>query len=237
MVGLIPLLAVETVEPALLHALPGFKKRFDWFVENRPDLQRNVACLQTHGREERRLLAVVDPETLGEILEKMLDENKFLSPHGIRSLSRFHREHPLIVKGEGAEHRVDYEPAESSTGLFGRNSNWRGPIWSPVNYLIIEALQKFHPYLGDGFKVECPTGSGKLCTLQEVADQLSLRQIDLFKRDPHGHRAIYGTNPMLQNDPFWRNQISFYEYFNADTGEGLGASHQTGWTALVAKLI
>ena len=237
MVGLIPLFAIETLEPELLDRLPGFKRRMDWFIENRQDLTDNVACMRTTGRKDRRLLAVVDEERLRRVLKVMLDENEFLSPHGIRALSRFHQENPYKLRVDGLEHRVDYEPAESSTGLFGGNSNWRGPVWFPVNYLIIESLQKFHHYLGTDFKVECPTGSGQMMTLWEVAAEISRRLNSIFLRDEKGKRPVYGGTEKFQSDPHWRDYILFYEYFHGDNGAGIGASHQTGWTALVAKLL
>jgi hypothetical protein len=236
MVGLIPLFAIETLEPEMLDKLPGFKRRMDWFIENRHDLTDNVACMRTTGRRERRLLAVVDEERLRRVLQVMLDENEFLS-HGIRALSRYHHDHPYKLHVDGMEYRVDYEPAESSTGLFGGNSNWRGPIWFPVNYLIIESLQKFHHYLGTDFKVECPTGSGQMMTLWEVAAEISRRLSSIFLRDEAGKRPVNGGTEKFQSDPHWRDYIWFYEYFHGDNGAGIGASHQTGWTALVAKLL
>ena len=237
MVGLIPLFAVETLEPELLHRLTGFKRRLEWFIANRPDLTENVACMRTPGSGERRLLSIVNGEKLRRVLRIMLDENEFLSPCGIRSLSRFHEGNPYVLRLNGMEHRVDYQPAESRSGLFGGNSNWRGPVWFPVNYLLIESLQKFHFYLGDGYKVEFPTGSGKMFTLAEVAAELSRRLGRIFMRDSAGRRPVYGGVERFQADPRWRELVQFHEYFHADNGAGLGASHQTGWTALVAKLI
>ncbi len=237
MVGLIPLFAVETLEPELLDRLPGFKRRLEWFIDNRPDLVKNCACMRTKGQEGRRLLSIADPDRLRRVLRVMLDEKEFLSPYGIRALSRYHHEHPYIFSVNGMEHRVDYEPAESSTGLFGGNSNWRGPIWFPVNYLIIESLQKFHYYLGDNYKVECPTGSGRMMTLWEVAAELSRRLSRIFLRSPDGRRPVYGGTEKFQRDPHWRDLVLFHEYFHGDNGAGIGASHQTGWTGLVAKLL
>jgi hypothetical protein len=193
--------------------------------------------MRTRGQEERRLLSVVPHDRLRRVLHVMLDENEFLSPYGVRALSAFHRAHPYTLVVDGHERRVDYEPGESTTALFGGNSNWRGPIWFPVNYLLIESLQKFHHYLGDQFKVECPTGSGRLMTLKEVATELSHRLSRIFLRDDGGRRAVFGDNAVFQQDAHWRDLIPFYEYFHGDTGEGVGASHQTGWTALVAKLL
>ncbi|MBV9928200.1 MAG: glucosidase [Acidobacteria bacterium] len=237
MVGLVPLFAVETLEPEAVDSLPGFKRRMEWFIENRPDLTAHVACMRTPGAGERRLLAVVEREKLRRVLRLMLDESEFLSPHGIRAVSRRHREHPYVLHVEGTEHRVDYEPGESSTGLFGGNSNWRGPVWFPVNYLLIESLQKFHHYLGDDFSVECPTGSGRMMNLGEVAAELSRRLSHIFLRDAEGRRPVYGGSGKFQTDPHWRDLVLFYEYFHGETGAGVGASHQTGWTGLVAKLL
>ncbi len=236
MVGLIPLFAVQTLEPTLLNRLPGFKRRLEWFIDHRPELIQNVACMRTPGQEERRLLSVVTPDRLRRVLKLMLDEREFLSPYGIRALSQSHRDHPYTLTVSGVQHRVDYEPAESSTGLFGGNSNWRGPIWFPVNFLLIESLQKFHHYFGDDFKVECPTGLGNYLTIDQIADDLSWRLIRIFMKDEDGRRPVFGK-ARIADDPHWRDCIPFYEYFHGDTGAGLGASHQTGWTGLVAKLI
>jgi len=237
MVGLIPLFAVETLEPGLLERLPGFKRRMEWFIDNRPDLTANVASMRTSGMAERRLLSIVNADQLRRMLQIMLDEQEFLSPHGIRALSLYHRDYPFILTFDGKEHRVDYEPGESSTGLFGGNSNWRGPVWFPVNYLLIEALQKFHHYFGDDFKVEFPSRSGRMRTLSEVAAELSRRLTGIFLRDKQGERPVYHGVPKFRTDPNWSDLILFYEYFHGDNGRGLGASHQTGWTALVTKLL
>ncbi|MFN8059152.1 MAG: hypothetical protein U0Q12_08290 [Vicinamibacterales bacterium] len=237
MVGLIPLFAVETLEPDVLERLPDFARRMEWFIEHRPDLTGNVACMRTPGMQERRLLSIVDQEKLRRVLAFMLDEKEFLSPFGVRALSRAHRDEPYVLNVDGHEHRVDYEPAESSSGLFGGNSNWRGPIWFPVNYLLIESLQKFHWYLGDEFKVECPTGSGRMLTLWEVAAELSKRLARIFLTNDEGARPVHGANDVYRADEHWKDLVLFYEYFHGDTGAGVGASHQTGWTALVAKLL
>jgi hypothetical protein len=237
MVGLIPLFAVETLEPEIVNKLPGFKRRMQWFIDNLQELSRNIDMSQQSPRGVRRLLSAVSGERLVRVLRFMLDEGEFLSPYGIRSLSRFHRDHPYTVTLDGHEHTVDYEPAESTTIFFGGNSNWRGPVWFPVNFLLIESLQKFHYYFGDEFKVEYPTGSGQLKTLWEVATDLSRRLMRLFLRDKDGRRPAYGSVEKFQTDPNWRDLILFYEYFHGDSGAGLGASHQTGWTGLVAKLI
>jgi hypothetical protein len=237
MVGLIPLFAVETLESAIVDRLPGFKRRMQWFIENRPELSDYIETQTTADAQVRRFLSLVNRQRLRRVLRYMLDEAEFLSPHGIRALSRVHREHPYILSVNGTEHRVDYEPAESSTGLFGGNSNWRGPIWFPVNYLLIESLQKFHHYLGDDYKVECPTGSGQRLTLWEVAAEISRRLSRTFLRGPDGQRPVYGGTEKFHRDPYWRDLLLFYEYFHGDNGAGIGASHQTGWTALVAKLL
>jgi len=237
MVGLIPLFAIETLEVETLNRLPDFKKRLEWFIDNRPDLTGNVACMRTPGDGERRLLSIVDQAQLRRVLKIMLDESEFFSPYGIRALSRYHKDHPYKMNVMGADHRVDYEPAESSTGLFGGNSNWRGPIWFPVNFLLVESLQKFHHYLGDDFKVECPTGSGNMLTLWDVAAEISRRLSRPFMRGTEGRRPVYGEIEKFQKDPNWRDLIQFHEYFHGDDGSGLGASHQTGWTGLVAKLM
>jgi len=237
MVGLIPLFAVETLEPELLNRMPAFRRRLEWFIDNRPDLTKNVACMRTAGRGERRLLSIVDASKLRRILQTMLDESEFFSPHGIRSVSRHHREHPYVLNVNGAEHRVDYDPGESRTGLFGGNSNWRGPVWFPLNYLLVESLQKFHHYFGDDFKVECPTGSGKYMTLWQVSQELSQRLNRTFLRDRDGRRPVYGDWEKFQTDPHWRDLILFFEYFHGESGRGVGAGHQTGWTGLVAKML
>jgi hypothetical protein len=237
MVGLIPLFAVETLEHELLGWLPGFKRRMEWFIANRPDLTGNVACMYVEGVHERRLLSIVNEEQLRRVLRFMLDESEFLSSYGVRAVSRYHRDNPYVLHVNGAEHRVDYEPAESTTGLFGGNSNWRGPVWFPVNFLLIESLQKFHHYFGDGFQVECPTGSGRMMTLWEVAAELSRRLSHIFLRGEGGRRPVHGGTEKFQSDPHWRDLILFYEYFHGDNGAGVGASHQTGWTGLVAKLL
>jgi hypothetical protein len=187
------------------------------------------------GVEERGIIALLNPDRLRRILTKMLDENEFLSPHGIRSLSKFHKDHPYVFNLNGQEYRVDYLPAESNTGMFGGNSNWRGPVWFPVNALIIRALQQFYLYYGDNFQIECPTGSGKMMNLFEVSKEINDRLERTFLQDEQGRRPVYGGTETFQSDPLWRDYIYFYEYFHGDNGAGLGASHQTGWTGIVAK--
>jgi Glycosyl hydrolase family 63 C-terminal domain len=237
LVGLIPLLAVQTLEPEVLDRHEGFRRRLDWFIDHRRDLTSAVACMRTGGDRARRLLSIVGAGQLRRILRVMLDEREFLSPYGIRSISRIHKDQPYVLNIDGREYRVDYEPAESTTGLFGGNSNWRGPIWFPINFLLVEALQKFHHYLGDEYRVECPTGSGQMLTLAEVATELSRRLTRIFLDDEQGRRPVFGASELFQNDPDWHDLIPFHEYFNGDTGAAVGASHQTGWTALVAKLL
>ncbi|MFL5365260.1 MAG: MGH1-like glycoside hydrolase domain-containing protein [Myxococcales bacterium] len=237
MVGIIPLFAVETAKSELLASFPGFSRRMDWFIDNRPDLIEGVACMRTPGTDDRRLFAVVAPAKLRRVLARLLDEREFLSPYGIRALSAVHRDRPYVLDVDGQVYSVAYEPGESSSALFGGNSNWRGPIWFPVNFLLIESLQKFDHYLGESFRVEFPTGSGKLLTLAQVAAELSRRLSSLFLRDERGRRAIFGKDDKLQTDPHFRDYLPFHEYFHGDDGSGIGASHQTGWTGLVAKLL
>jgi hypothetical protein len=237
MVGLIPLFAVETLDSTIVDELPGFKRRMQWFIENRPDFAAHVEVQTTADGRVRRFLSLVNRNRLRRVLRYLLDEEEFFSPYGIRALSRFHRDHPYTLQVNGMEHRVDYEPAESSTGLFGGNSNWRGPVWFPVNYLLIESLQKFHYYLGDEYKVECPAGSGQRATLWEVAGEVSRRLTRIFLRGADGRRPVYGGMEKFQGDPHWRELVLFNEYFHGDNGAGIGANHQTGWTGLVAKLI
>jgi len=236
-VGLIPLFAVETLDPDLINSLPGFRRRMDWFLQNQKDLHEHIDEQKLPGGRVRRLLAVVNLKRLPRVLRYMLDENEFLSPHGIRSISRRHKEHPFQLHFRGNEYRVDYEPAESQTGMFGGNSNWRGPVWFPLNFLLIESLQRFHYFAGDALKVEFPTGSGCQMTLWNVAAEISRRLSRIFLRGPDGRRPVYGDIGKFQTDPHWRDLILFYEYFHGETGQGLGASHQTGWTALVAKML
>jgi hypothetical protein len=240
LVGLIPLLAVEILDDELIQGLPGFKKRMDWFLENRPELNDLISycCLLDKGKGRcQRLLAIPTREQLTRVLGYMLDENEFLSPYGIRSLSRIHLDRPYIFRLDGQEYRVGYEPGESATQFFGGNSNWRGPVWFPLNFLLIEALERYHHYYGDGFQVEYPTRSGKKLSLQQVADDLRCRLARLFLRDTHGRRPCHGDDRRYAEDPHWSDLVLFHEYFHGETGRGLGASHQTGWTALVTRLL
>ena len=236
MVGLIPLYAVETLEPDIVNQLPEFKRRMQWFIDNKSELSEHICEVETPAGT-RTLLSIVNAERLPKVLHYMLAESEFLSAYGIRALSRVHHNHPFLLEAKGMTHRVDYEPAESSTGLFGGNSNWRGPIWFPVNFLLIESLQKFHYFFGDKFRVEFPTGSGQQKTLWDVSADISRRLSHIFLRDSTGRRAVFGDNEKFQKDGHWRDYVPFHEYFHGDTGRGVGASHQTGWTGLVAKLI
>jgi mannosylglycerate hydrolase MGH1-like protein/glycosyl hydrolase family 63 len=236
LVGLIPLLAVETFDQSIVDRLPGFKRRMRWFIDNDPDVRGRIEISQTQ-EGLRGLLSLANRGQLERILGCLLDEAEFLSPYGIRALSKFHKDHPYTLNVNGTEHGVDYEPAESRTGVFGGNSNWRGPVWFPINFLLIEALQKFHHFYGDALTVELPTGSGRRTSLWQAAAEISRRLTRIFLRSADGKRPVYGGLEKFQNDPHWRDCIYFYEFFHGDNGAGLGASHQTGWTALVAKLI
>ena len=236
-VGLIPLFAVETLEPQMLDQLPGFKRRLEWVFKHRPELARLVSRWNEPGRGERRLLSLLRGSRMKKLLKRMLDESEFLSEFGVRALSKHHAAHPFTLACNGSTVRVTYVPAESDSNMFGGNSNWRGPIWLPMNYLIIESLQKFHHYYGDDFKIECPTGSGRYLTIEGVARELRQRLARLFLRDASGRRPAFGASPKLQNDPHFRDCLLFYEYFHGDTGRGAGAEHQTGWRAIFAKLL
>ncbi len=237
LVGLIPLFAVETIEPEILAKLPGFATRMDWVLANKPSLAGLVSRWQEPGRGERRLLSLLRGHRIKLVLKRMLDEREFLSPFGIRGVSKVYEGNPYVFEHTGKRYEVPYTPGESASGLFGGNSNWRGPIWMPVNYLLIESLQKLHHYYGDDFTVPCPTGTQREASLLEVADELSRRLISIFTADSAGRRPVYDGSSRLQDDPHFRDQVLFYEYFHGDSGRGIGASHQTGWTGLVAKLI
>jgi len=237
LVGLIPLFAVETLEPELLDRLPGFHARLIWFLNSRPDLAKLVSRWEEHGFRHRNLLSLLRGHRMKCLLRRMLDESEFLSDFGVRAISRYHLDHPYVFRANGTELTVRYQPGESESGLFGGNSNWRGPIWMPVNFLIIESLQKFHHYYGDDFKLECPTGSGKFMTINDVADELSKRLTRIFLKDDNGKRPVLRAHEKTHSDPHFRDYIQFYEYFHGDNGRGVGASHQTGWTGLVAKLL
>ena len=230
LVGLLPLIAVEVLEEETIKRLPGFYHRFQWFMKHRADLAGDISYGEVGGN--RRLLAIPSRQRLERVLRYMLDENEFLSPHGLRSVSKFHGKHPYVFSAGGAEQRVDYEPAESTTYLFGGNSNWRGPVWFPINFLIVEALERYAHFYGDTLKVECPTGSGQMMNLREVSLELSARLAGIFLPDENGRRPCHGDDTRFSTDPHWRNLVNFHEYFHGETGRGLGASHQTGWTAL-----
>jgi hypothetical protein len=237
MVGLIPLFAVEVLEPELLKEVPEFTARLEWFLNHRPDLARLVSRWEEPGKGERRLLSLLRGSRMKKLLRRMLDPSEFLSDYGIRGISRYHLEHPYEFHWNGNTMGVNYQPAESESGLFGGNSNWRGPIWFPVNYLLVESLQKFHHYYGTDFRIECPTGSGHFGCIADAAAEVSRRLCNIFVRNGEGKRPVFGDNDTLQNNPNFRDNVPFYEYFHGDTGRGVGASHQTGWTALVAKLL
>jgi hypothetical protein len=236
LVGAIPLIAVEVLDSRQVDKLPGFAKRLKWFLENRGDLAKQLSFMEK-GRDVRMLLALPTRERLVRVLSYLLDENEFLSPYGLRSISRVHKDKPYVLHVNGEEFRVDYDPAESTTGLFGGNSNWRGPIWFPINFLIVEALERYHHFYGDSLRVECPTGSGNQMTLHEVARELSSRLAAIFLADATGRRPCHADEARYRDDPRWKDLVLFYEYFHGETGRGVGASHQTGWTATVAKCI
>ncbi len=237
LVGLIPLYAVEVLSPELLAAVPQFTRRLEWILHHRPDLARLVSRWSEPGLKDRHLLSLLRGHRMKCLLRRMLDETEFLSDYGVRAISRHHHEHPYELHAAGQNLQVRYEPAESSSGLFGGNSNWRGPVWMPVNFLLIESLQKFHHYYGDDFKVECPTRSGRYLTLAEIATELSTRLTRLFLKDERGRRPVSGAHEKMASDPHFRDLVFFHEYFHGDSGRGVGASHQTGWTGLVAKLL
>jgi len=237
MVSLIPLFAVEVLDDELLKELPEFAKRLHWFLNNRPHLASLVSRWQEKNVVQKHLLSLLRGHRMKKILKRMLDETEFLSDYGIRSLSKHHEQPPYEVYLEGDRFSVEYSPGESTIDMFGGNSNWRGPIWMPLNFLIVESLERFHYYYTDDFKVECPTNSGQYLTLNEIGDEISKRLSKLFLRDKNGRRPLFGANEKLQRDPHFNNYILFYEYFHGDTGRGAGASHQTGWTGLIAKLL
>ena len=237
MVGLIALCANSTFPADSLTKLPNFAARAQWFAQNHPELLTSIHKPGIPGVGGRFMLGLLDDDKLRKVLSKMLDENEFLSPHGIRSISRTYAEHPYSINVHGKELGIDYEPAESNTGAFGGNSNWRGPIWFPINALIIRSLLNMYSYYGNDFQIECPTGSGKKMNLFEVSKEIATRLSKIFLRDEKGQRPVYGGTTKFQTDPYWKDNILFYEYFHGDNGAGLGASHQTGWTGLVAVLL
>jgi hypothetical protein len=238
LVGIIPLLAVEVIDDRVLERLPGFMRRMEWFLRERQDLARHLSYMEhSTAAAGLSLLAVPSRERLDRMLRYILDEKEFLSPYGVRSLSKIHERYPYLLKLGKEEYRIDYSPGESTTVLFGGNSNWRGPVWFPINYLLIEALERYHHYYGDTFKVECPTGSGNFMNLREVGQELSRRMCRLFLPTENGGRPCHGDDRRFADDPAWRDLVLFYEYFHGDNGKGYGASHQTGWTALVTRLL
>jgi hypothetical protein len=241
LVGLLPLMTGVILEEEDIEKLPGFKRRMKWFLDNRDDLSQHMTYMEREdpdsGSACRRLLAIPSEDRFRKLIAVMLDESEFLSPFGIRSMSAAHRDQPFRFEFGGQHHEVSYVPGESESGMFGGNSNWRGPIWFPTSFLLIQSLKRYHVFYGDDFKVECPTGSGNSMTLIEVARELERRMISLFETDQHGMRPAHGDDRRYADDPDWKDLILFYEYFHADSGKGLGASHQTGWTALVASML
>jgi hypothetical protein len=237
MVGFVPMFGASTVRPDTFERYPDFQRRRRWFIEHRRDLVESVAPMVVPGSNNNLILGLVRPDQLRRMLAYMLDENEFLSPYGVRAVSRYHRDHPLVLNLDGQEYRLDYEPGESGTNLFGGNSNWRGPIWMPVNFLIHRALKQYHLYYGDKFQVECPTGSGNMKNLDQVAEELARRLTRIFLLNAEGRRAVFGDCKLFNNDPHWRDLIPFHEYFHGDTGRACGASHQTGWTGLIAEIL
>ena len=240
LVGLLPMIAVEVLEDDVIQKLPGFRKRLEWFLDHRKDLAQHISYMDSDGGEDvhgHRLLAIPSRERLEHMLRYMLDENEFLSPYGLRSLSKYHERNPYVFRVNGEEYRVDYVPGESNTALFGGNSNWRGPVWFPINYLLVEALERYHHFYGNTLTVECPTGSGRMMNLQQVADELRKRLARIFLPDANGRRPCHGDEGRYARDPYWKDLVLFYEYFHGNNGHGVGASHQTGWTALAARCV
>jgi hypothetical protein len=237
MVGLLPLCAATTYAGELLRQRPNIALKLQRFLDARPEIKLSIHDPAQVGLHGRRLASILDENRLRRVLSKMLDENEFLSEFGLRSLSKFHDQHPYVMEVGGQEYRVGYLPAESDTGMFGGNSNWRGPIWMPVNALVIRALLQYYAFYGDAFQVECPTGSGQMMNLYQVAEELGRRLSNIFLQDQAGRRPVFGGNDKFQHDPQWRDHLLFYEYFHGDNGAGLGASHQTGWTGIIARIL
>jgi hypothetical protein len=237
-VGMIPLFAVEVLEGNVIENMTGFCKRMDWFLKYRKDLARHISYMKPSGSDRQYyLLAIPSQQRLVRVLQYVLNEAELLSPYGIRSVSKFHLNHPYVLQVDGKEYSVKYCPGEGESGIFGGNSNWRGPVWFPLNFVFIEALEKYHHFYGDSFKVEFPTGSKRMLNLQQVADELGTRMMSLFLPDKNGRRPCHGDEPLFAEDPYWKNLVLYHEYFHGETGRGCGAAHQTGWTALVARLI
>jgi hypothetical protein len=239
MVGFVPLFGANALPSELIdrQRFPELIRRREWFIEQRPDLVESVGPMTAPGANNTMIMELVRPDQFRRILGYMLDENEFLSPYGIRAVSRYHAEHPLVMHIAGEEYRLDYEPGESTNNLFGGNSNWRGPIWMPVNFLILSALEHYYPFYGDDFQVECPTNSGRMMNLDQVTLELTRRLASIFLRDTEGKRAVFGDRDLFNNDPHWRDLIPFHEYFHGDTGRACGAGHQTGWTGLMAHIL
>jgi len=240
LVGLLPLFAVEILDQDSIDQLPGFSRRLKWFVKYRFDLAQNISYRKTHtadGTSVRRLLTIPTRERLERVLKYVFDENEFLAPNGIRSLSRAYYQKPYYLRFDDSEYCIDYEPAESRTGMFGGNSNWRGPIWMPMNYLLIEALERYHHYWGDDLQLEFPTGSGNLMNLKQIAHEIARRLTNLFLPDANGRRPCFGDDPRYASDPHWKDLVLFHEHFCGESGRGLGATHQTGWTALITRCL
>jgi hypothetical protein len=237
LVGLIPMFAVEVIDAALFPNMPSFVRQLRWYLRYRPKLAALVSRWNAPGTDDTRLVAITRAYRLSKLMKRVLDKNEFLSEHGVRALSRHHLQHPYVFESDGFRSEVKYVPAESDSDLFGGNSNWRGPIWMPMNYLIIESLGKFHRFYGDEFQLECPVGTGRMRSLGEIADDLALRLTGIFRRDGNGRRPVFGDCEKMQTDPHFKDHILFHEYFDGETGRGLGASHQTGWSALVANVI
>ncbi len=237
MVGFAPMFGASTVRADALDRSPAVRRRRQWFIEHRPHLVESVGPMVIPGANQTLIMGLVRSDQLRRMLAYMLDENEFLSPYGVRAVSRYHAEHPLVLNLGGQEYRLDYEPGESTTNIFGGNSNWRGPVWIPVNFLILSSLRQYHQYYGDDFQVECPTGSGHLMNLAQVADEMGRRLGRIFLRGAGGRRPVFGTCELFNGDPHWRDLIPFYEYFHGDSGRGCGASHQTGWSGLIAPVL
>jgi hypothetical protein len=239
LVGILPLIAVEVLDEEQFGHLAGFKRRMNWFLQNRQDVTRNIACMRPREKDGqvRRLLAIPSKDRLERVLRYLLDETEFLSPYGVRSVSRIHQDQPYHFDVMGMSYDVDYVPGEGNTGLFGGNSNWRGPIWLPCNFLLLEALERYHHFYGEDLKVECPKGSGRMLNLQDTAMELQARLARIFLQDESGRRPAHGGDTRYATDPHWKNLVLFHEYFHGDNGRGVGASHQTGWTALVVRCI
>jgi hypothetical protein len=231
------LFAIEVIDEALLKKMPLFVKRLNWYLRYRPKLAALVSRWNNPGAGDTRLLAIARAFRSTKLAERVLDENEFLSKYGVRALSRYHLEHPYVFETDGFRSEVKYVPAESNIDLFGGNSNWRGPIWMPINYLLVESLRKYDRFFGEGFRVECPARSARMLSLKQIADDLRSRLTNIFRRDEHGRRPVFGNYEKMQTDPHFKDYILFFEYFDGENGRGLGASHQTGWSGLVANMI